>query len=157
MSCVRLGVFHVELQTWSPCDISGPRFALVAILGWGGHLFTRFFLPESDLLRPWSSRQGPAGTWVPGEGSVIRTDGEAGPALSPSPGSRCSLPPTASTFPQRRQSALRAGHTGVGGQQGGRHESQFGPCFQIVHGFLAGWQRWGYPGCFCSLLLNCAS
>ena len=68
--------------------------------GKGGHLFTRFFLPESNLLRPWSSRQGPAGTRVPGEGSVIRTDGEAGPALSPSPGSRCSLPPTASTFPE---------------------------------------------------------
>ena len=82
-SGVRLGALHVELQTRSPCDISSPRFALVVMLGCGGHLFTRFFhqqVPESDLLRPRSSRQGPAGTRVPGEGRVIRTDREAGPA-----------------------------------------------------------------------------
>ena len=66
--------------------MSGPGLALLVILGRrgaGSHLFTRFFhqqVPESDLLRPRSSRQGPAGTQVPGEGRVIRTDGEAGPA-----------------------------------------------------------------------------
>ena len=66
---------------------------------------------------------GPCGDSGPGAGeggwgrqSVIRTDGEAGPALSPSPGSRCSLPPTAFTFPQCHQSALKAGCTGVGGR-----------------------------------------